>query len=522
MPIRPSFVLFITDQQRADHLGCYGNRVLKTPGIDRIAAEGVCFDHCFVSSAICMPNRATLATGRPPMLHGVRHNGLPLSLDAVTFVELLRGSGYRTALVGKAHFQNMLGPPALIQTPPGVGEVRRLAAGRYDQEIAARWRDDPTWRLDLPYYGFETVDLAIEHGDAVEGDYSRWLKARRPHPDALRGARNALPVGEPSLPQAWRTAIPEELYPTAYIAQQARARIAEFAADPDRPFFLMCSFPDPHHPFTPPGRYWDLYGADEIPLPDTWGIDERRAPPHVRHLLAERDAGAARKNSAAAFACTEREARGLTALTYGMIAMIDDAIAGVLGDLEDKGLADRTVKIFTSDHGDFMGDHQLMLKAPIHYQSLIRAPLIWSDTPPARATGRQAALTGTIDIAPTILARAGVTAPHGMLGRSQLPLMTGEADEIRGALLIEEEGQRVALGFDRPVRMRTLLCDGHRLSLYEGVEWAELYDLRQDPLEMRNLWGDPAARKVERWMVERLSREMIAASETSPAPLGNA
>jgi arylsulfatase A-like enzyme len=520
--MRPSFVLFVTDQQRADHLGCYGNSVLRTPAIDRIASQGVCFDRAYVSSAVCMPNRATLMTGRPPMLHGVRHNGLPLPLDAATFVDGLRGAGYRTSLVGKAHFQNMIGPPAFIQLPPGVGEARRPPPGRYDQEIATRWRDDPACELDLPYYGFERVDLAIEHGDAVEGHYSRWLAARHPNPDALRGRRNALPADGADLPQAWRTAVPAELYPTAFVADQAVARLTEFGRDPERPFFLMCSFPDPHHPFTPPGHYWDLYGADDIALPDTWKVDPRRAPPHVRHLLGERDAGTARKNSAAAFACTEREARGLTALNYGTITMIDDAIARIMDALAANGLADRTVKIFTSDHGDFMGDHQLMLKAPIHYQALIRVPLIWSDTPDRRATGRQANLAGTIDIAPTILDRAGVLAPNGMLGRSQLGVLGGGAPPVREALLIEEEGQRTAFGFDRPVRMRTLLCEGHRLSLYEGVEWAELYDLRQDPLEMRNLWGDPAARKVERRMLERLAREMIAASETSPAPLGPA
>src|SRR5579862_7072683 len=147
--MRPNFILFVTDQHRADHLGCYGNAVLKTPAIDRIAAEGVCFDRCFVSSAICMPNRATLMTGRPPMLHGVRHNGLPLPLDATTFPEELRKAGYRTALVGKAHFQNMLGPPAFRQLPPGVGEAHPLPPGRYDQEIAARWREDPAAALDL-------------------------------------------------------------------------------------------------------------------------------------------------------------------------------------------------------------------------------------------------------------------------------------------------------------------------------------------------------------------------------------
>jgi arylsulfatase A-like enzyme len=106
MQRRPNFLLFITDQHRADHLGCYGNRVVRTPNIDSIAARGARFDHFYVANAICMPNRATLMTGRMPSLHGVRYNGIPLSLEAVTFVELLAAAGYSTALVGKSHLQN--------------------------------------------------------------------------------------------------------------------------------------------------------------------------------------------------------------------------------------------------------------------------------------------------------------------------------------------------------------------------------------------------------------------------------
>ena len=107
--MRPNFLLIITDQHRADHLGCYGNPIVRTPAIDFIAANGAAFDRFYVTCAICMPNRATLMTGRPPSLHGVRHNGIPLALEAVTFVDLLRQAGYRTALVGKSHLQNMTG-----------------------------------------------------------------------------------------------------------------------------------------------------------------------------------------------------------------------------------------------------------------------------------------------------------------------------------------------------------------------------------------------------------------------------
>ena len=514
---RPNFLLIITDQHRADHLGCYGNSILKTPAIDAIATEGVCFDRFYVTSAICQPNRATLMTGRPPSLNGVRHNGIALSLDAVTFVERLRESGYRTALVGKSHLQNMTDRPALIAG--GKGEALRRHGGRYDQEISTQWKN-PQHDLDYPYYGFETCDLANDHSDQVEGHYSRWLAERHPDPDSLRGPRNALSNEGADLPQAWRTRMPEELYPTTYVAERTIARIEELSAQPERPFFLKCSFPDPHHPFTPPGRYWDLYRAADMPLPDAWHVDTGRLPPHVRHLFQERDSGTAKKDTPALFACNEHETRALIALTYGMIAMIDDAIARILAALEKAGTARDTIVIFTSDHGDLMGDHQLMLKGPVHYQGVVRVPFIWRETAERRVRGRRPGLAATIDIARTILDRAGVEPFNGMQGVSQLPVIAGTAPSPRAAALIEEEGQRTYMGFPSRIRMRTLVTAQHRLSLYEGVDWAELYDLQDDPLEMRNLWDDPAAADLQREMLERLAREMIASSETSPAPTG--
>src|SRR5262245_30544908 len=115
---RPNFLLFITDQHRADFLGCYGHPVLRTPHIDSIAARGTAFDRFHVASPVCMPNRSSLMTGRMPSLHGVRSNGIPLSRNAVTFVDLLRDAGYRTALVGKSHLQNFTEHSPIIKRPP--------------------------------------------------------------------------------------------------------------------------------------------------------------------------------------------------------------------------------------------------------------------------------------------------------------------------------------------------------------------------------------------------------------------
>lgn len=524
---RPNFLVIITDQQRADHAGCYGNRILQTPNIDGIAARGVAFDRFFVSTPICMPNRATLMTGRMPSSHGVRHNGIPLSLRATTFAELMRRSGYRTAMVGKSHLQNMLDrpplvpdprDPALTKPPRELDEAMPPEPGRYDQEFGARWRRDPDRTMDLPYYGFETVDLAIEHGDQVDGHYTGWLAARHPDPDSLRGPKNALPEAGVVAPQAWHTRIPEELYPTSYVAERTIARLDDFAKTPDRPFLLKCSFPDPHHPFTPPGRYWGLYRAADAELPQSWHIDRAKMPPHVARLLDERDDGTRNANTPALFAATEAETRQAIALTYGMIAMIDDAIGRILARLRALGLADNTVVIFTADHGDYMGDHQLLLKGPIHFSSITRVPFIWADPARTDAGTRRGALAGTIDIAQTILERAGLAGFNGMQGHSLVPLLDGTRDRLREAMVIEEEGQRVYMGFPARVRMRTLVSERYRLSLYDGVPWGEFYDLQEDPHELVNRYADPACREPLRLAQDRMLREILALSDTSPRP----
>jgi arylsulfatase A-like enzyme len=523
-PRRPNFLVFIADQLRADHLGCYGNRVVRTLAIDAIAAKGFAAERFHVASPICMPNRASLMTGRMPSRHGVRHNGIPLSLKATTFVELLRGAGYRTVLVGKSHLQNITGnPPVWPRDPAERGRREAMGdEGRYDQEWKPAWRDDPAHDVDRPYYGFEDVFLTVEHGDDVEGHYRRWLRAARPDGEHLLGRANALPTPGLALAeahQAWRTRIPEELHPTAYCAAMSERAIDE-AANDGRPFFLFCSFADPHHPFTPPGKYWDMYRPADVALPRSFrGVN--RPPPHVAALYAARDEGRAVKHTPQLFACTEQEAREATALNYGSISFIDDMVARVMARLEASGLADNTVVIFTADHGDFMGDHQLLLKGPIHYQGLIRTPLVWRD-PLAPMGVRSAALAGAIDFAPTILARAGIAPFNGIQGKDMGPLIAGTAHAHHDALLIEEEGQRPQPPFAGRVRMRSLVTSRYRLSLYDGVSWGELYDYERDPDEMVNLWDDAASATLRAELVLQLARTMIALSETSPNPTATA
>ncbi|WP_230413189.1 sulfatase family protein [Paraburkholderia antibiotica] len=512
----------MTDQQRADHLGADGNPIVRTPNLDQLASGGWRADRMYVATPVCMPNRASILTGRYPSAHGARHNGIALSTDATTFVDMLRVTGYSTALVGKAHFQNMTNlPPSWPVRAEDrlVREAFRAPAGRYDQELKEKWLADDAFELDYPFYGFETVDLVDDHSDEVHGHYLRWLRSNHPQVAQLAGRQQAVPTPEYELSrfgQAWRTRVPEELYPTAYIADRACAKLRAFSSS-DRPFFLQVSFPDPHHPFTPPGRYWNMYMPDDVSLPASFHHPEPM-PPHLRWLLDRRANGKDAKHTPALFACSEREAREAIALNYGSITNIDDRVGQIMDTLEDAKLLDNTVVIFTSDHGDYLGDHRLMLKGPIHYQGLIRVPFIWKD--PAGVAGARSsdALFSSIDIAPTILDRAGVTRFNGMQGECMLPVMLGRKESVRENLLLEEENQRVILGFQGRTRCRTLMNRRYRLTIYDGVQWGELYDLQEDPLEFRNCWDDSAYAGTRAAMMESLTRSMLYHVDTSPYP----
>ncbi|MCY4064970.1 MAG: sulfatase-like hydrolase/transferase [Rhodospirillaceae bacterium] len=315
---RPNFLMIVTDQHRADYLGCAGHPILKTPHIDGIAARGVRFDRFYVANPVCMPNRATLVTGRMPSLHGVRHNGIPLALSENTFVDLMRHEGYRTALIGKSHLQNMTGEPPSMQRrieprDDAFAEARKpeaLAVGAYEEERPWTWKEDPDHEIPTPFYGFEDVSLATMHSDKVGAAYIAWMKARGGDPATMVGPENALPHDYVA-PQGWRTAVPEELYPTSYVAEESIGWLDAYAQEGgNRPFFLTASFPDPHHPFTPPGKYWDMYDPADFDLPESFHRLSNQAPPTLRWMWENRPPGDGSRNvGQVAYTVTERRCR---------------------------------------------------------------------------------------------------------------------------------------------------------------------------------------------------------------------
>ncbi|MEZ5249714.1 MAG: sulfatase-like hydrolase/transferase [Ilumatobacteraceae bacterium] len=242
-------ILFITtDQQRYDTLGCNGGTIARTPVVDALAAEGVRYDRAHPQSVVCMPSRSTMLTGQHVSTHGVWMNGVPLPEDAPSVAEVLHDAGYRTAIIGKPHFEPFLDPFARFAEN---GFARNGTFG--------------------PHRGFEHFESAT-HGAAGPLHYARWLAST--HPEAvgmfypvLDGLLevNAMGGGDTGAPQAWRNEIPREWYHTDWVADRTIAWLDSLPAGDD--WFCWMSFPDPHHPWDPPASEIGRIDWHDVPLP---------------------------------------------------------------------------------------------------------------------------------------------------------------------------------------------------------------------------------------------------------------
>lgn len=527
MTERPSYILFITDQQRYDHLGCNGHPVLQTPNIDSMAHEGVSHDRFYVASPVCMPNRASLMTCRMPSSHGTRSLGVPLAHKNVTFVELMAAAGYDTCLIGKSHLQNVSDFDVQIEQPDyreGYVEppedleiaVRSDLDNESYQYERQRYWDRPEPKVPLPFYGFKEYISILRHGFNTGGDHLEWLKKNAPDTISLRG-RDQQFDHDYIVPQAIRTKVPEEHYSTTYIANRAVEWIQSRDGN-SAPFLLVVSFPDPHHPFTPPGRYWNMYKPEDMPVPMAYRAQDWEPPDYVK--IAERD----RANNpdlgqmdGYTLAVSEREALEARALTCGMISMIDDAVGRVRSAARAAGVAERAVQIFTSDHGDHLGEHRLLFKGAEQYDSLTHVPFIWAD-PKGDAGTRTAALAQTLDIGTTILEHAKVEKALGMQG-VVLPVAGGAGRE---SAYIQYETQRTQEAFGSRPRVHSIVHENWRLSMYLGKCPNELFDLESDPGEMTNLWDCERHQIVKAALIERLAELEIEVADRVPLPTAQA
>lgn len=513
-PTRPNFLFIMTDQLRSDWLGCAGHPVVKTPNIDALAAGGTRFRNFQATSPVCMPNRASFMTGRYPSTHGLRYNGCLLPLDTNCFTDVLRAGGYRTASIGKSHLQPFTEHGPIRDEKPidrPIAEARRDLRGNYSQEQPVSYRADDPFELDLPYYGFDHVDMVTGHGDKCGGHYRQWFRQSCPDWEAMHDPANELPHNY-TCPQACRTPVPEEFYPTRYVGTRAAEWISG-QAEQDAPFFAYVSFPDPHHPFNPPGKYWEMYHPDQFAVSLPFEAHRNPTPPMLWMDRNWRDGGSSRTETTAR-RLGEQQLREAMALTAGMITMIDDEVGRLVAALKDGGRFENTVICFNSDHGDYLGDFSMLLKGALPFRSITEVPMIWSD--PLSREGRVTdALAATIDLSATILDRAGLAPYRGMQGTSFVPVLEG-ADTHHSALLCEFNDVGPRAGFDRAARVRSIRTDGWRLTLYQGEEWGELYDLGSDPHETYNLWDDPEHTSVKADLTLRLAHMLAGQMDESP------
>jgi arylsulfatase len=445
----PNVLWICTDQQRFDTIRALGNPYVRTPHLDRLVREGVAFTHAYCPAPICTPSRAAFLTGRyASTVHACSNGNERWDGAAPLVTRILADAGYDCGLAGKLHLS--------------------AASGRVE-------------RRDRQWDGYRVFHWSHDSRDQwPEGHaYRDWLAAQGYDLRAMRE--------DPA-------AIPPAVHQTTWCTDMAIRHLDEHAPAGPRagqPWLFSLNCFDPHAPFDPPQEYLDHFDSQRMPEPLF-----RESDLAAQAALAE--AGVVFQNPARR--PQEFGAREVIARYYAMIELIDHNVGRLLEALERTGQRERTIIVFTSDHGEMLGDHGLLLKGCRFYEGLARVPLIWWGPGRFQAGLRSEALVELIDIFPTLLDLAGLPVPERTAGRSLLPILTGAApaDEHRPAVRCEYYralgGRPGSPLYDRfASTYATMLRDRrHKLVLYHGAGVGELFDLQEDPGEFENLWDSPA------------------------------
>ncbi len=471
---RPNILIITTDQQRTDSLSCYGASFTDTPHLDRLAAEGICFERAYCTNPVCTPARASIFSGRYVSRHGAWNVGMNVPDDEVMISHRLAKIGYRTHYIGKAHFQPFGAPPA--QSVEARGDTTRY----------------PEFRG--PYYGFETVELALGHATyGIAGHYGEWVKSQVPE-ETFAGYTKATRLAQRGFGgEAFDWELPLKYHNSIWTAD----RTIDFLKnrETDLPFLLAVGFQDPHHPHCVPTEFAERVDAAQVPLPDFVDGELDDKPPHflaarcgeLEKLETRGKFSIAGQGSGADFReVTEADARLGRAYYYNMVKIIDTQMGRILECLHTCGLTENTLVIFTTDHGELLGDHGLWMKGPFHYEQLIRVPLLMRFPEAIPGGQRTQTLFSHVDIVPTILAAIGEAPPTVTDGINALPLLNGQQKTHRDSVLVE------CVDDPSGLRLKTVVTDTRKLTWYCGQEYGELYDLEKDPGECINQWSNPA------------------------------
>ncbi|MEM9710859.1 MAG: sulfatase-like hydrolase/transferase [Actinomycetota bacterium] len=513
---RPNVLVIVTDQQRADHVGWAGAAV-RTPHLDGLAARGTIFDNAWVANPVCMPNRSSIMTSRLPSAHGVIFNDRSLEWGAATHVRQFRRAGWRTALIGKSHLQHGMSRNAVTEVARAPTVEHGYGDGWDRWEHAERYEGaDPGAPDD--FYGFDRVELSIDHGARISGHHLRWALDRGGRREDLVVPYSADAPARDRSERWWQIYRPpydETLHSTEFVVDRTISAIDKASGD-GSPWLVWASFPDPHHPMTPAGQWFDRHDPGDMEVPATIDDPLVHAPAYLRHL--QRMPPSEQRGWVAPCGTRDRQlVREMLAATFGMIEHVDDGVGRILRAVSALGSLDETIVVVTSDHGDMMGDHGLALKGFMPFNGTQRVPLVVVD--PRRRPGRSRSLAQSIDLGPTLMELCDVPPHDGVQGRSLVPVLDDAAATVRDHVLIEDDLRREAARGRVPHRIRTIVGDdGTKLTRFSSGETL-LFDLLADPDETDELGHRDPVRLAG--ANERLLDAMMAAvDDARGAPVG--
>lgn len=475
---QPNIILIMTDQQRFDTIGELGAPWMKTPVLDKMAREGAAFTNCYVTSPVCVGSRASLFTGMYPHATGVFTNFHPWE---PSWVGWLADAGYHCVNIGKMHINPY------------------DAKGGFHQRFFVENKDRPLFLDEHPRALYDEWDKAL-HARKLEkpSRYSRHQK----DPEGYRNALGAFP---------WD--LDEDMHPDMFIGDHALWWLRERKSQ--NPLFLQIGFPGPHPPYDPLPRYLDQYRDVDIPVPSPTAQELSAQPPsHATlrgNMIRSNYDSVAWKEGA-----TREELLRIRRHYAANVTMIDNKVGQIMQVLDERGYLDNALVIFTSDHGDALGDHGHIQKWTM-YDCSVRVPLIvWSRS--MVAPRRNDSLVQLIDIAPTLLESAGVPVPASFEARSLWPILRGEATRIRSAVYSELARDHIQTGAEYMVMCRDAKW---KIVYYLGETSGELYDMEQDPGELRNLWTSNEHQALRDGMVKDLLEWSLRGSiggRQQPAP----
>jgi len=486
MSVKQINILLITSDQHHWHAMGYNNPELQTPNLDRLAKQGTVFTRAYCPNPTCTPTRASIITGRYPSQHGAYALGTKLPESEHTVGEDFTLAGYRTALIGKAHFQPLRG----TDTYPSLESYPIL------QDLGF-WR-----QFDDTFYGFKHVELARNHTDEahVGQHYALWLEEK--------GCRNwrdyfRSPTGNND-GQKHTWLIPEQYHYDAWIADRTNKRLEDYAQN-DENFFLWASFFDPHPKYLVPEPWDKMYDPEELSVPSITSEEHFLNPPHFQmtqepkpDFSAWREPDGNGMHGFHSHLHNRKELAKDIAIYYGMISLMDKYIGKILDKLDALGLAGNTLVVFTTDHGHFYGHHGLIAKGAFHYEDMIKLPMIARLPGRIPADRKTDALQTLVDYAPTFLSVTQQEIPRTMTGVDQRAVWFGEKDAARDHIIVENHHQPTTL------HLKTYVNDRYKLTVYFGREYGELFDLKADPDEINNLWANPSYADLKADLVMRL------------------